>query len=296
MFRASSDDEIRTYEVLSSILGDRDKAYYALSLLSGDYLPHSSRRVAELTGRREEDVMEAWREIRSSFDRERIDFSVIGESSNAFPRTNCPSHVHYIYYAGNLDLLKGQYVTFLGMPSASLQGKSDMAKAVETAVEDDVAVLAPLDPGLSAMALAYALKLGGKAIAVSSSFLSKCPSEKLLPLMESLYEKGLMLTPFPPSMKSERWHVVLRNRFIASISWSLFLPEEKDGGPSWAIADPALSAGAKVMIPSAAIGNPQYTWCAKRADKALVFRKGGDIRKLYGRRRPERDLAPDLFS
>ncbi|MBQ0071894.1 MAG: DNA-processing protein DprA, partial [Spirochaetales bacterium] len=244
-----------------------------------------------------------WRKVREDFAKERIPFVVLEEGCPQFPKQNGKEKVHFLYVAGNLSALGQKRVVFLGTSMPSLQGKADTLEAVTEAVRENCTILAPFDLGLGAYALSCALKEGGKAVAFLSSGISKCPSEGLLELMEQVYKKGLLVTQFSPAVKAEKWHVVLRNRFLGSFAEAAFLGEEKDGGPSWPIFDGVATANRPTMIPLSLGSNANFSWCGERLEKgSLPYTKARDIRKLFPstsssapRKEKAVDLTPDLF-
>lgn len=293
------------YEALCNLTNDRDEAWRLLRSLKIDGsnpLPAYSSSLFLSIGASEEDVNSSWRRVREAFDKERISFEVLKEGDELFPLNKGRENIHFLYAAGNIELLKEKRITFLGMSQPSIQGKSDTLAAVVEAVSNGYAVVAPLDTGLGAFALSVALKENGKAIAFLSGGLSKCPSEGLLSLQSELYSKGLLLSIFAPSLKVERYHVVYRNKYLAGISEGVYLAEEKDGGPSWAIFDPAMDAGIPVMLSKNMVDNPNFTWANDRALKgAMVAKKATEVKKLLLDRKKSKkekfvDSTPDLFA
>lgn len=299
-------EEAKCFEALAVLVGDARKAFELMKDLNVDgssSLPFYGNAIYASIGKRTDDVTLAYKSVSDAFDSERIDYSIISYTSHLFPYNRSDEPVYYLYAAGNKELLSKEKVTCLGSPMPSLQGKNDMAKAVEAIIAMDAAVVAPLDNGLGSFALSLALKEGGSAIAVLSTPLSKCNNHNLLDLMGQLYEKGLLVSQFAPSVKTQKWHVVLRNRFLSGISNSVYLAEDKDGGPSWAVFDLAMELGAKTMLSKAIVENPNLKWPRDRMQKgSLVEKNPSDIRKLIDKRSSRvkssmlDDLIPDLFS
>lgn len=300
------EEEAKSFETLTAALsGDRDLAYGILKSSEFDLsmpFPALSEEISKKAGADRESLDTIWRGVREAFDKERVDYKIIPDSKPLFPETLKSEPVHYLYGAGNIDLLSSYKVAFLGVGIPSLQGKEDTAKAVEAAVDSGTVIIAPFDLGTPSFALSRALKLGGSVIAVLSSFVSKCPNENLIELMGEIYDKGLLLSEFSPYQKREKWHVVYRNKTIAKIADAAFLSEEKDGGPSWAIFDGIMKKGAPVGISKAASENPNYKWCRMRIDEgAFGIAKCDNIKKLLPREKRKKkevykDLTPDLFS
>ncbi len=271
-------EKAKAFSALSRFYSGDDKtAWSLLENIDADYsLPFASyaKCVAHSDGD-EERFNEILRDVRSAFERTRIPFSVIPYSSDS-------SDVHFLYLAGNEEIIEGRKLVFLGSVMPSLQGRKDTAEAVMEAVKKGYTITAPFDSGLGPYALSVALKEGGKVCAVLSNELSLCPNENLLKLMEGVYKNGLLLSQFPPSTKREKWHVVLRNRFLSSFGDAFFLAEEKDGGPGWAVFDQALKNGKKCGISSKCIANPVFSFAYERyRNGALEIKKPRDINLLF---------------
>ena len=292
-------EEAKCYETLLALYGwDMDRAYSVyseLSRLADITEPFASyaERFSDVIGNTGE-ALTIWRSVRDAFDSLSMPFTVLTPESVYFPRMK-GAFFPFIYAAGDISLLQRKIVTMTGMPRPSIQGRSDMLGAAGALMKEEGVAMAPLDPGLPSFALQVALRFRGKAIGVLSTPLSKCQSEQLIPLQKELMEKALVISVFAPSRVTERWFGKVRNSFIASISDAVFVAEEKDGGPSWSIADQACEHGAKLMVPIFASSNPEYRWTKKRVeDGALVYSREKDIRRLLPKR--EKEILPDLFS
>ena len=275
--------------------GDGEKAWNTLESLNADFSLSFASYTREFAPTAEEEAKfnSIWRDVRSSFSDSKIPFTVAEYSEEGNP-------VHFLYLAGKAELIESRKLVFLGSVMPSLQGRKDTALAVMEAVKNGYCILAPFEPGLGPYALSVALKEGGNAVAVLSSELSKCPSENLLPLMEEIYKRGLLVSQFPPCVKREKWHVVLRNRFLSSFGDVFYMAEEKDGGPGWAVFDAALKNGRKCALAHSAVENPNFSWCSDRVGKgAVVIRKPREIKSLFTvprkRRSAVEDTTGDLF-
>lgn len=281
--------------LLAYFSGDENLAWNTLERLEADYsLPFASY-TREFTRNSEEEnrFNSIWRETREAFLSSKVPYTILPYSGF--------SGIHFLYLSGREDLVEGKKLVFLGAVMPSLQAKKDTALAVMEAVRNDYVITAPFETGLGAYALNVALQEGGKVCGVLSSELSKCPSENLLPLMEGIYKKGLLLSQFPPSTKREKWHVVLRNRFLSSFGDAFYMAEEKNGGPGWAVFDQAMKNGKKCAVGSNAAGNPNFSWCSDRiAGGAIEIRKAKDIKSLFPlprkRRTSIQESEPDLFT
>lgn len=271
------------YNTLSAYYGgDGDKAWTIMESLECDFsLPFASyMRLFTSTEEEEERFNALWRDVREAYNRVKIPYTVIPYES---------SSVHYLYLSGKKEVLEGKKLVFLGAVMPSLQGRKDTAEAVIEAVKKGYTVTAPFDSGLGPYALSVALKEGGNVCAVLSNAITMCPNENLLKLMEEVYKNGLLLTQFSPYTKREKWHVVLRNRFLSSFGDAFFLAEEKDGGPGWAVFDPALKSGKRCGISAKCISNPNFTFAQDRyKEGAVEIKKPRDINLLFAQSRKKR--------
>lgn len=290
-------EKAAAYTSLVTFFGDEEKAWKTIESLEADYSHSfaSYTREFALTGEEENRFNSIWRETREAFINSKVPYAI--KPCSGYPG------IRYLYLLGKDEFLEEKKLVFLGSVMPSLQGRKDTALAVMEAVRNGYVVTAPLDNGLGAYALAVALREGGKVCGVLPSELSKCPSENLLGLMEGIYEKGLLLSQFAPSTKREKWHVVLRNRFLSSFGDAFYMAEEKNGGPGWAVFDQALKNGKKCGLGSNAVRNPNFSWFPDRLEKGAVeIKKAKDIKQLFPsvRRRKvkaeETAVEPDLFS
>ena len=286
-----------SFETIALLSGDREKAYRLVMALPDAGIPFDTMTADALSGvlgKESGEILRTREEIAGAFRKERLPVRIIFPESPYFPEEK-GEKFPCLYAAGDLSLLRKPRVTLAGMPHPTMQGRSDMAAAVSYFVSHGVAMVIPLSEGLPLAAASLALEKGGMVIGVPASSVSKCVSHDMAEIQGRIYSSGLLLSPFPPSQKSERWLVMIRSRFIASISGSVFLAEEKDGGPSWPLFDAVLSTGGRAMFPAAMLTVPSYTWAASRCSSgALTYTSAKDLRRLVPRR--VMDDEPDLFS
>ena len=297
MSLAPEKERAANYETLAALTGDRTRSYRLLMAMPDPERPlyDAAPVLSETLGVPGERIRMLRRGVGEAFAAERLPVKVLFPESRRFPK-ECGDFFPVIYAAGDLSLLDGQRITLTGMLKPSFQGRSDAAAAVSYFMEHDAAVLTTLDDGIPSLAVSMLLKGGGKPIAVLSGPLSKCSSAHDAEIQGRIFASGLLLSVFPPSQKIERWLVMIRNSFIASISGSVLLAEEKDGGPSWSVFDKVLAAGGRAMLSASMLSVPSYTWARQRTESgALTYSSGRDLRRLL----PKAALAddvPDLFS
>ncbi len=284
------------YEALAILTGERERAYRLTMALPDPERPldDAAEALGEVIGCSRDKLIEVRRAVADAFMAERIPSRILFPESPDFPEQK-GERFPVIYAAGDLSLLGGERVTLVGMPKPSMQGRHDTSEALSYFVKHGVTVLTTLDDGIPAYAAEKVLADRGRVIASLSGPLSRCSASDA-PLQSRIFSTGLLLSVFPPSMHMERWLVMIRNSFTASISSAVLLTEEKDGGPAWAVFDKVLTAGGRAMLSSSMLSVPSYTWSRKRVESgALTYSSDRDLRRLVPHVKRAGDV-PDLFS
>lgn len=285
------------YETLYTLTSDRERAYKLTMALPDPEAPFGDAVsvISELLEKRKEEVVSLREEIALSFENERIATKAIFPESPLFPH-EYGEYFPVIYASGNLELLKTRTLTILGMLRPSMQGRYDALQVLSYLISEDVTAILTLDDGIPFLVAENMLSRNGNVIAILSDPISRCSSANEAKLRARIYASGLLLSVFPPSVRSERWHVVVRNNFIASISESVFLAEEKDGGPSWAVFDKVLARGGRAMLSSSMLEVPSYTWAGRHIESgSLTYSSEKDLRRLLPKK-VKASREPDLFS
>ena len=285
------------YETIYSFIQDSTRAFSLMRAVpdASAFTSSDAAALSDIIGYSGSEIENRYRNIMEAFSSEALRYSVILPESIYFPEEK-GDWFPVIYGAGDITLLKKPRVTVIGMPRPSMQGKQDTAEAISYFSKHDVAVLVPLDPGIGLFAAALALKAGCRVIGVLSTPLSASSSEFQEKVEAEIYSTGLLLSVFPPRQKTERWHVMIRNRFIASISGSVLLAEEKDGGPSWAIFDKVLENGGRAMLSRSMLDVPSYRWARERMESgALSYATDSDLKRIVPKVKSI-SFEPDLFS
>ena len=300
-----------THETLLELSGyDYKKAYDWFRALRGRFdldspLPAYSNRASSVLGVKEEDINLHWRGVRAAYDRVRAPYEIIDEKSVFFSPSLTLSEfpVPFLYAVGNLSLLSKQRLTVLGTLAPSERGGELAAEAADFALERKFALFCPLMVGVSSLAMAEMLKRSGNVIAFSSQFPTKAPNEQLKAQMMDIMRKGgLIIGPFGPAAKMEKWHQVIRNRAIGALSDKVFLVEEKDGGPAWRIFDSVDPSSSIRLISSHMMNRTGYSFVLEHMNSgAMQYDGKKDFKKLLTPRprtvrtaRPD-DLTLDLF-
>lgn len=297
-----------TYETIQTIVQDIKKAFdiYMLAETTmdlSDSFPLLSKKMAPLLGISSDEADAVWRKVRDVYSSKRLQYEIIDHSSPLFPHGLMESEfpVPMFYAIGNPALLEKPRITVLGSLSPTERARCVTRDFCSLLSSGKQTLVIPLELGIPSFAAAEVIKGGGNIIAVSSQFLSVAPVEALkIQMIDILNHGGLIVTPFGPCSKSEKWHNIIRNRAISSFSEAAFLVEEKDGGPAWKIFD--LVPGDRRMISAHMLENPAFTFARSRVDSGVPAASGEkDYRSLL-RKKTERkakkiadELTPDLF-
>ena len=289
-----SDDYKKAYKVYSKLKKDVDISYP---------LPSYASKLENVVLKREDEIDSIWRGIRDSYQRIRGSFDIISDESPLFPKELLESEypTPFLYALGNLRLLEKESITVVGSLSPNAEAESVVYDVSDFMKKNKLVLLTPLRLGISSMMIADMIKDSGNVIAFSSSFVTKAPNERLRNQMMDIYKRGgLIVSATGPSRKEDKWHQVIRNRALSSLTSSILLIDEKDGGPSWKIFDEA--GNAKKMVCSFNRGCEGYSFIDRSIKGgAFEYRDGRDLKKLMakkkgkGRIRTDLSLTPDLF-
>lgn len=298
-------NESLLYESLRSLVGDG--AWSLLTTLAGSVdisrpLPEIVRPVAEAAG------VEAWR-INDAWQRERhfheaypFDYHILMEGDKLFPKNL--EGIHFLYCYGRLSLLEASPVTVLGMRGPSMEGRQSAVDVIRELSSLGRPIMGTLDTGLDAYSMLYALNERMGQIVVLASPLHQCMPESQKELMLSLANAkpaNLLVSPFPPSAKAQKWFTVPRNEVLVALTNFLVILEERDGGPLWKLARSLTDRGGRVMLTDSCLSNPLYSQARLFAEdhEVLVYRRHGDLKRILtshsSRRRKTEAEQLELF-
>lgn len=290
-----NEDYKRAYEVYSELKGKVDLS---------DPLPSFSSLISALIKRSEDEIDSVWRAIRLKYQNIKASYEILDEKNILFPKELLKSEypVPFLYALGNIALLDKERLTVIGSLSPSETASAIVKETASFIKKAKVALFTPLRLGISSIAIADTLKECSSVIAFSSSFVTKAPNERLKAQMVDLYKMGaLILSVSGPARMENKWHQVVRNRAISSLSTSVFLVEEKDGGASWKIFDDA-KEHARAMLSSHFASLDGYSFTKSRlSDGVLEYKNSSDLKKLLEKKekrvkvKTDLSLTPDLF-
>ncbi len=281
-------NEALLYETLCSICGGNEKKAWTMygecaSRCSVSVpLVEIMKEVMAVTGLPDSSVSIAYNAVKHSFDAYPFEYEILSHEDSCFPHSL--RNVHFLYLFGNTSLLEGEYVTLLGMRGPGEDARFDAVHAVTELKAADVTVMTTLDTGLDAYISRYAFNQQLKQIVVLASPLHQCVPESQQDLMVNIANSGklgLLVSPFAPCRRAQKWFAVLRNETIAALSRLIVVIEEKDGGPLWKLCDMAREGGCRILIAGSCVSNPVYTYASAYREKGAGIYRKNDLKKMF---------------
>lgn len=149
-----------------------------------------------------------------------------------------------LFAKGDLSLLeKEPKLAVVGSRQATQYGKNAIRLLFPELIDNGVLIVSGLAKGIDALAHEYAIKNGGKTIAViAGGFYHIYPKENLN-LALKMMKSQLVLSEYPPDTKPIRWHFPSRNRIISGLSNGTFIIEAKRKSGSLITANFAVNEG-----------------------------------------------------
>lgn len=130
-----------------------------------------------------------------------------------------------LYCAGDLSALEDTCVGVVGSRKYTVYGKEVSRMVGRRLSEAGIAVVSGLANGIDGYAHEGALERGGRPIAVLGSGLRQMYPRNHLKLMQSVMEKGLVISEFEPDFKGQAWSFPMRNRIISGLSEAVVVIE-----------------------------------------------------------------------
>jgi DNA processing protein len=162
-----------------------------------------------------------------------------------------------LFIKGDLSLLETvPKLAVVGSRQATQYGKNAIRSIFPGLVDKGVLIVSGLARGIDALAHEYAIKNGGRTIAViAGGFYHIYPKENMSLALEMM-KNQLVLSEYPPDTKPLRWHFPSRNRIISGLSEGTLIIEAKRKSGSLITANFAVNEGREVFSLPGNIFNP----------------------------------------
>lgn len=162
----------------------------------------------------------------------------------------------FLYYKGNINLLKNKIIGIVGTRKPTTYGKISCEKFTTELVNSGVTTVSGLALGIDAICHKTTLELNGNTIAVVGSGLDIIYPYENKKYWNEISKKGLLLSEFPLGTKPLPYNFPMRNRIIVGISKGILVVESKEKGGSLITASIALEEGRDIFAVPGDIYSP----------------------------------------
>ena len=190
----------------------------------------------------------------------------------------------FLYYRGNIKLLKERKMAVVGTRKATSYGKIACEKIVDGLVDAGIVTVSGLALGIDAVCHKRTLEKMGDTIAVLGSGVDVIYPKINKKLWEEIGEKGLIISEFPLGTDPTNYNFPMRNRIIVGISRGVVVVESQETGGSLITANIALEENRDVFAVSGDIFSPSSQGCNNliKRSQAKLITDVQDILNEYG--------------
>lgn len=178
--------------------------------------------------------------------------------------------VPLLYTAGDLALLDLPSVAIVGSRGASPEGQRRAAQLARDLVRDGAVVMSGLAAGIDAAAHRSAIEHGGRTIAVIGTPIDKAYPKENVSLQEAIYQRHLLISPFPLGMRTFPSHFPERNRVMARLARATVVIEAGDTSGTLHQVAASIEVEHPVFISRSVVGDPKLTWPKRFIGHPLV--------------------------
>ncbi|MDR1835757.1 MAG: DNA-processing protein DprA [Fusobacteriaceae bacterium] len=190
----------------------------------------------------------------------------------------------FLYYRGNIKLLKKRKIGIVGTRKATAYGVMACEKITEGLVDSGIVTVSGLALGIDTTCHKRTLEKNGETVAVLGNGLDIVYPRINKRLYEKIAEKGLLLSEFPLGTEPTNYNFPLRNRIIVGLSRGVVIVESQETGGSLITAGIALEENRDVFVVPGDIFSPSSEGCnniIKRSQGKLIT-SAADILDEYG--------------
>ena len=162
----------------------------------------------------------------------------------------------FLYYKGDISLLKGKRIGVVGTRKATVYGKITCEKMTEDLVNNEITTVSGLALGIDSICHKKTLDKNGKTIAVVGSGLDVIYPKENRILWENIEKSGLIISEYPLGTEPIGYNFPMRNRIIVGLSRGILVIESQKKGGSLITAELALEEGREVFAVPGDIFSP----------------------------------------
>lgn len=134
-----------------------------------------------------------------------------------------------LYYRGHLEICRDNCVAIVGSHEASEEGIAEGVRLGVAIGATGTVVVSGLARGIDSAAHIGVIKSDGKTIAVLGCGFDEIYPPEHEPLAQSILERGLLVSEYPPETTVETGRLLARNRIIVGMSRSVIVVEVTPG-------------------------------------------------------------------
>lgn len=183
----------------------------------------------------------------------------------------------FLYYRGNIDLLKSKKIAVVGTRKPTTYGKVSCEKFVKELVENKITTVSGLALGIDSVCHKITLQNGGNTIAVVGSGLDVVYPKENISLWKEIEKKGLVISEYSLGTQPKPYNFPLRNRIIVGISRGVLVVESREKGGSLITAEIALDENRDVY----AIPGDIFSPCSQGTNKLIEKSYGKLVTNAY---------------
>lgn len=236
-------------DMLSDLLaeyGGAEPIYDRFLTSGGSFLRNyiSEYGLAQLTARASREKMHDMMVLM-----QRLNIGVLSQADLQYPDSlrNIQLPPGLLFYRGNPDCLMGKCVSVVGSRKASPQGSDVTTKICRELSEAGVTIVSGLALGIDAAAHEGCLAGGSPTAAVLSCGIDVDYPVENIRLKERIVEKGgVLLSEYPPGIRSSKHVFQVRNRMISGLGKALLMMEAQIQSGSMITVHHALDQGKEV--------------------------------------------------
>ncbi|WP_297812321.1 DNA-processing protein DprA [uncultured Helicobacter sp.] len=173
-----------------------------------------------------------------------------------------------IFYCGDLDLLQKRKITIVGTRNPNPYAQSFTQILARKLVQKGAVVVSGGALGTDIIAHLAAMP---NTIMISPSSLDIIYPRTNAKIIQQIYQKALILSPFDSPYKPHSFSFLERNKLVVSLGECVIIPQADLQSGSMQSANYALSLGKKVFVLPHQIGQSQGTQSLAQSSKAQVI-------------------------
>jgi DNA processing protein len=190
----------------------------------------------------------------------------------------------FLYYRGNIKLLKKRKIAVVGTRKATSYGEMACERVVDGLIDAGIVTVSGLALGIDAICHRRTLEKNGDTIAILGNGIDIIYPKINKKLYEAVGKNGLILSEYPLGTEPTNFNFPMRNRIIVGVSRGVAIIESQETGGSLITASIAIEENRDVFVIPGDIFSPSSQGCnniIKRSHGKLVT-DAKDILDEYG--------------